>query len=301
MVEAKYTVGVQPRNDLNSRAAPHESFDGRSRSRRTRASASQRVSPRAELWAFTGPWDRAQRLESPRERCALWTPPSPVGSDSTVATGAADSSVAVCGHAASSRSGPKRMALVTSWHGDRFHPSSVRTLAHDDARLARAAGADRRPRSGDALRRAGARLRGAQPRPTSRRSCASSKRSPIPHTHDTISPVVVAIPAADTAAYPARQIVDVADARDADALRPALVHVRPWADLGPGLGSHHARDAHRRGRRVADRRGAAAVWLSLVDEVEIAAEDVTSPTRSASRRRLASHCSATRRPERFAV
>src|SRR5262249_62154270 len=101
--------------------------------------------------------------------------------------------------------GPRRMAIVTSWHGDRFHPSTVRALARDDARLGRAAGSIAKHAA--AMRYAGLVL-----------DLESLERSDLPallHVVKTItdsaharhvSPIVVAIPAADTAAYPGRAI-----------------------------------------------------------------------------------------------
>jgi hypothetical protein len=101
--------------------------------------AGQSVRSRPELWAFTGPWDPL--------------------SDASLRKNATQLNVAVTGWIAldSVTAQPvhpplfadtirlagavRRMAIVTSWHGDRFHPNTIRALARDDARLAQAAGA----------------------------------------------------------------------------------------------------------------------------------------------------------------
>jgi spore germination protein YaaH len=179
-----------------------------------------------ELWAFTGPWD-------PR-------------SDSSLRANAARLDVAITGwiglDSATARpiiptlfpdtmrltgTSPKRMAIVTSWHGDRFHPSTVRTLARDDARLARAAGAI--ADYAQSMRYAGLVL-----------DLEALERSDLPallrvvkaitdsaHTRH-IAPIVVAIPAADTAAYPAQPIARVAD------LVMPMLYDQHWSTSGPG-------------------------------------------------------------------
>jgi spore germination protein YaaH len=188
-------------------------------------SSTQRPAPRTELWAFTGPWD--------------------VRSDSSLRANAAHLTVAVTGWIGlDSVSGQpilpspypdtlhlgstlKRMALVTSWHGDRFHPSTVRLLSRDDARLARAAHAI--VTQAVTMHYAGLVL-----------DLEGLERSDLPallhvvkaiadsaHARQ-ISPIVVAIPAADSTAYPARQIVGVAD------LVMPMLYDQHWSTSGPG-------------------------------------------------------------------
>lgn len=188
------------------------------------ASPTQRAIPKTELWAFTGPWD--------------------VRSDSSLRANAAHLNVAVTGwigldsvsgqpilpspYADTLRLGTslRRMALVTSWHGDRFHPSTVRSLARDDARLARAAHAI--VTQAVTMHYAGLVL-----------DLESLERSDLPallhvvkaiadsaHARQ-ISPIVVAIPATDSA-YPARQIIGVAD------LVMPMLYDQHWSTSGPG-------------------------------------------------------------------
>ena len=87
------------------------------------------------------------------------------------------------------------------------------------------------------------------------------------HAHG-VSTIAVAIPATDTAAYPAKPIVGVAD------LVMPMLYDQHWSTSGPGrdlvarLGAIRAGASHRGSRRVAHRRRAADVWLSMVDEDE---------------------------------
>ena len=181
--------------------------------------------PRPELWAFTGPWD-------PRSFASL-------------RANAARLDVAVTGWIALDSSSAKpilpplhpdttrlptsvrRMAIVTSWHGDRSHPTSVRSLAADDARLAQAAGAiaahAAEQRYGglvldfESLERGdlAALLRVIK-------AIADSARA-----HD-VKSISVAIPAADTAAYPAQPIVSVAD------FVMPMLYDQHWSTSTPG-------------------------------------------------------------------
>jgi spore germination protein YaaH len=185
----------------------------------------QRPSPRPELWAFTGPWDprsdSSLRANAARIDVAItgW-----IGLDSATAlpidpplfrdtihlTGAA-----------------RRMAIVTSWHGDRFHPNSIRLLARDGARLTRAAGAIAAHAA--AMRYAGLVLDfegleradiGALTRVV--KTIADSARGRA------IPTIVVAIPAADTIAYPAAPIAEVAD------FVLPMLYDQHWSTSGPG-------------------------------------------------------------------
>src|SRR5690349_20726206 len=100
------------------------------------ARAQTRSSP--ELWAFTGPWDRESdasvRANAHRLRAVVtgW-----IGLDSASAQpmlpSAYPDTIRLTGRA------PQRMAIVTSWHKDRFHPNTIRTLARDPKRLGAAA------------------------------------------------------------------------------------------------------------------------------------------------------------------
>jgi peptidoglycan-N-acetylglucosamine deacetylase len=94
----------------------------------------------SEFWGFTGPWETAS-TQSVRAHggqlhavvngwitidsaSALPVIPSPYPDTVRPLTGT-----------------PQRMAIVTSWHGDRFHTASIRLLGRDPERLAKTAGA----------------------------------------------------------------------------------------------------------------------------------------------------------------
>src|SRR5215210_1303798 len=98
------------------------------------------ASQRAEYWGFTGPWDaasdRSVRDHGGKLKAVIngW-----ITIDSATAQPVIPSP-----YADTIRPGggtPERMAIVTSWHGDRFHAEPIRRLGRDPQRLARAAGA----------------------------------------------------------------------------------------------------------------------------------------------------------------
>ena len=93
------------------------------------------TAPRLERWAFTAFWDPRSRTSLGRHGRAL-----DVAVTTWIALDSTTAAPTVLHAAPHARGGPARtMALVTSWHGDRFHPGSVRRLAGDRARLDAAA------------------------------------------------------------------------------------------------------------------------------------------------------------------
>jgi peptidoglycan-N-acetylglucosamine deacetylase len=183
--------------------------------------------PASELWAFTGPWD-AQSDSSLRANAARldvavtgW-----IGLDSATAQPIIPALFPDTMQLARA-SGLRRMAIVTSWHGDRFHPSSIRALAGDNVHRARAAGAIAMHAS--AMRYAGLVLDfealEARDLPSLLRVVKAIADSA--HAHG-VSTVAVAIPATDTAAYPAKPIVGVAD------LVMPMLYDQHWSTSRPG-------------------------------------------------------------------
>lgn len=179
--------------------------------------------PRGEIWAFTGPWDSA--------------------STASLATNARRLDAAVTGWIAlDSASGqpallypdpplrgsrPRRMALVTSWHGDRFHPGTVVTLGSDRARLASAAGATARMAKAGGYRGLvldfEAQSAGDLPVLLAVvRAFADSARAAG------VGPIAMAIPATDTSAYPARPLLDAVDAL------VVMLYDQHWSGSTPG-------------------------------------------------------------------
>jgi len=119
------------------------------------------------------------------------------------------------------------MAIVTSWHGDRFHPNSVRTLARDDAKLAQAASAIAAHAA--AKRYAGLVLdfEGLERGDRAALLRVIKVIRDSARAHD-VGSITVAIPAADTTAYPAQPIVAIAD------LVMPMLYDQHWSTSAPG-------------------------------------------------------------------
>ena len=162
--------------------------------------------PAPEFWAFTGPWDRRSAASATTHQRQLDAVVSGwIGLDSI--TGAPylrypDSL---------SRRRSRRMALVTSESNERFRPELVRVLAGDGARLAAAARwiaivAARGGYSGLVLDFEGHPAADLPAVLGVVRAITDSA-----HAHG-VRRIAVAIPAADTLAYPARPFVAITDA-----------------------------------------------------------------------------------------
>ena len=183
-------------------------------------------SQRADFWGFTGPWDsasdRSVRSHGGKLKAVIngW-----ITIDSATAQPVIPSP-----YADTIRPGggtPDRMAIVTSWHGDRFHAEPIRRLGRDPQGLARAAGAIARYAQSmrysglvldfETLERADvpALLRVS-------RAIADSARA---HRVRTIT---IAIPATDTAAYPARALLGAVDAV------VLMLYDQHWSGSEPG-------------------------------------------------------------------
>jgi spore germination protein YaaH len=179
-----------------------------------------------EFWAFTGPWDPASnnsvRNFGGRLDAVItgW-----IALDSVTARPLLPSAFP---DTLRPRAGaPQRMALVTSWHGDRFHTGSIRKLARDRALLgrtaatiaahARTAGYRGLVLDFEALERSDLegliRVVGA--------IADSARRTGI-------RPIALAIPATDTAAYPARALLRVAD------YLVVMLYDQHWSGSQPG-------------------------------------------------------------------
>ena len=188
--------------------------------------ASPRTSAPVELWAFTGPWDARSdsslRANAPHLEVAVtgW-----IGLDSNSAQPILPSPYPDTLRLAGTR--VKRMAIVTSWHGDRFHPSSIRTLGRDDARLAKAAGAI----AGHAaqMHYAGLVLDFESLERMDRQALLHVVKAIADSAHARhVSTVVVAVPATDTVVYPGRPLLAIAD------LVMPMLYDEHWSTSSPG-------------------------------------------------------------------
>lgn len=188
--------------------------------------ASRRASAPIEVWAFTGPWDARSdsslRANAPHLDVAVtgW-----IGLDSNSAQPILPSPYPDTLRLPGTH--VRRMAIVTSWHGDRFHPSSIRALGRDDARLAKAAGAI----AGHAaqLRYAGLVLDFESLERTDRQALLHVIKAIADSAHARRVPtVVVAIPATDTVVYPAKPLIAIAD------LVMPMLYDEHWSTSSPG-------------------------------------------------------------------
>lgn len=158
------------------------------------------------VWAFTVPWD-AKSSASARDHAARFTSVISgwIQLDSVTGQPFAEFRDTL---ARNTPSGLRLTAMVTNAVGGRFHPDAVRRLVADRAALARAAG--------DIARRASSYhgmvvdLEGfvAADRPVLATAVGAIADSARAHH---VTPIGVAVPAVDTAAFPGRVFVPAAD------------------------------------------------------------------------------------------
>ena len=179
-----------------------------------------------EVWAFTAPWDQRSTesvLRASRDVDVLVTgwialdslagQPRALFTD-TVRTG-----------------GARRFAIVTSWHGERFHPETVRRLAADPAALAEAAdrlaglssGTGGGPRyDGIVLD-----LEGLAPADLNALRLVVARLSEGARRGGART-IAIAVPATDTAAYPLAPLLESAD------FALVMLYDQHWAGSEPG-------------------------------------------------------------------
>ncbi len=245
----------------------------------------------SEFWAFTAPWDQASAASVARNGSRLqavvtgWIALDSVSGRPFVASAYADTQRL----AAPTR----RLAIVTSWHNDRFHARPIRTLAASPARLAEVARwiAERARRDdydGLVLDFEELEPRDLDGQLAVIRAIRDSARG------RGVQVVAVAIPAGSTDAYPARPLLGVAD------LLLVMLYDQHWLGSEPGPISEPSWVARLLALRVADaggpdrvvaglplygyrwRRGAATEIVSFDDAQRIAAETRTPLRRDAA-------------------
>ncbi len=162
-----------------------------------------------EFWAFTGPWDvesdKSLRDNGGRLQAVVtgWITLDSITGLPVLPSPYADTVRPRAGT-------PTRMAIVTSWHGERFHAASIRGLAAAPARLTRAAGAIGRYASAMGYTGLVFDFETLEPAdlPAQIRvmkAIADSAR------RGGVGTFAAAIPATDTAGYPARPLLEVVD------------------------------------------------------------------------------------------
>ena len=178
-----------------------------------------------ERWAFTAPWDSRSAASASAHGSALdavvhdWIPLDTLtGLPLVLYTDSPSRNLL---------SGTRRMALVTSFLSDQFHPGLIRRLAMDSLALKRSAAA-----IADRVQRGGFRgvvidfegMTGADSALT--RTVVATMAGAVRALG--LGPVVVAVPASDTVGYPARLFRTSAD------LLLIMLYDQHWATSPPG-------------------------------------------------------------------
>ena len=250
---------------------------------------------RTELWGFTAPWDPASAASVARNGHRLHA----------VVTGwiALDSASARPFVAAELRDtqrlarGTQWLAIVTSYHRDRFHARPIRTLAARPALLGEAARWIAQHAATGGYRGLVLDFETLEPRDLDAqlavvRAVRDSARA------RGVSMVAVAVPAVDAASYPVRRLLAVAD------LVLVMLYDQHWLTSGPGPIADPAWVARALAARIAEagdarrviaalplygyrwRRGAPTEIVSFSDARRIAAETRTPLARDAASQTL---------------
>lgn len=179
-----------------------------------------------EFWGFTGPWEAASDASVRRHGGELdavvtgW-----ITLDS--ATGRPVLPSPYADTVRPRQATLRRMALVTSWHGERFHQRSIRLLARDEKALAQTAGAIGRYARTMSYRGLVLDFEALEPADLAAQLRVMKAITDSAHARG-VAMVSAAIPAADTAAYPARPLLGAVDA-----IIPML-YDQHWAGGEPG-------------------------------------------------------------------
>ncbi|MDP9204759.1 MAG: hypothetical protein M3P12_04765 [Gemmatimonadota bacterium] len=179
----------------------------------------------ADYWGFTGPWDRRSDASVERHAASLarvitgW-----IALDTTSFMPLEPYGDSIGNDPALSG---RTMALITSYHGSRFHPEIIRGLGGNAQATGITAGAIAALVDSGRYKGIVMNFEGMTPRDVDQlvaftRAVADSVRS-----HG-VSTVVIAVPAGDTAAYPAALLL-----QSADLIMPIL-YDQHWSASPPG-------------------------------------------------------------------
>ena len=196
-----------------------------------------------QRWGFTAPWDPRSAASVRAHASALdavvvgWIPLDTLSGAPFELYADAESP--------SAPPAVRRMAIVTSFVGTAFHPETIRRLALDSLALRRSASA-----VGDRARRSGYRGLVLDFEGMARSDSDATRRvvgamSQAAHVAG-VGPVIVAVPAADTAGYPARFFDRTAD------LLLVMLYDQHWATSAPGAIAAPDWVRHTLGVRVAE-------------------------------------------------
>ena len=176
-----------------------------------------------ELWAFTAPWDSLSDASllahSSRLDVAVtgWVALDSVTQQPRILYG--DSVV--------HRASPRQLALVTSWFRDRFHPASVIALGRNPARLAAIAGSTARLVADRNYRGLVLDFEEHTAADLPLLLAVARAFTDSAHAHGLMQ-VSMAIPATDTAGYPAKPLLGAVDAL------VVMLYDQHWAESPPG-------------------------------------------------------------------
>ena len=162
-----------------------------------------------EFWGFTGPWETASTQSVRAHGGQLdavingWITIDSSTAQPVIPSPYPDTVRPLSGT-------PRRMAIVTSWHGDRFHTSSIRLLGSDPGLLGSAAGAI--ARYAQSMRYSGLVLDFESLAPADLPVLIKVSRAIADSAHGRgVGTVAMAIPATDEA-YPVRPLLGAVDA-----------------------------------------------------------------------------------------
>ncbi|MEP6692489.1 MAG: hypothetical protein ABJD07_15120, partial [Gemmatimonadaceae bacterium] len=181
--------------------------------------------PRAELWAFTAPWDARSAASAARHAAALDVVVSGwIALDSATAR-----PVVLYPDSLPARlpPGARAYALVTSFLGDRFHPEVVRALAADPALRGGVAGELASLLSRGSYRGAVLDLESMSPSDLDALVTVVRALRDSLHAH-AIPRVSLAVPAGDTLGYPSAPLLNAADEL------VVMLYDQHWANSAPG-------------------------------------------------------------------
>jgi spore germination protein YaaH len=246
---------------------------------------------RTEYWGFTAPWDRASAASVARNSAKLHA----------IVTGwiALDSATGRPFVAAAYKDtqqlarGTRRLAIVTSWHNDRFHAQPIRTLAARPALLGESA-------RWIAEQAVSGRYQGLvldfeelEPRDLEAQLAVARAIRDTARARG-VGLLAIAVPAGNAASYPVRRLLGVAD------FILVMLYDQHWLGSGPGPISEPGWVARSLAARVAEaggpdrvvaglplygyrwRRGAATEIVSFDDAKRIAAQTGTPLRRDAA-------------------
>jgi spore germination protein YaaH len=197
----------------------------------------------AEYWGFTAPWDPRSTASVAAHGSQL----DAVVSGFVILDSASLRPVTPFGDTLVVRNAGNRryMAMLTSYQGSRFHPETIRALAADSAVLAKIAGETATLLGGAGYRGLVLDFEGLTANDLDALLRVAGGIADSARAHG-VSPVGIAIPATDTAGYPARPLLGAAD------FLIVMLYDEHWSTSPPGPIAAPTWTARALGTRVGD-------------------------------------------------